>query len=95
MSGRLSSVRTAPFSRPPVVLVLALYRTVSKVIVDFFLKIFCFAPRSNRLRRSDNTRSTEAKQLDDGIGDTLVGVFACSGVHPSARLEDAVGVLNR
>ena len=40
-----------------------------------------------RLRRSDNTTSAEAKQLDDGIGDTLVAVRATSGVYKRARLR--------
>jgi len=39
--------------------------------MDSFRRKFLSA-RLNRLRRSDHTRSVEAKQLDDGIGDTFV-----------------------
>jgi hypothetical protein len=42
--------------------------------------LFVALTRLNRLPRSHNTRTVEAKQLDDGIGDTLVAVMAMSGV---------------
>jgi DNA invertase Pin-like site-specific DNA recombinase len=46
--------------------------------------------RLKRLRRSDNTRSAEAKQLDDGIGDTLVAsarraAFTCVDDRAAGR----------
>src|SRR5580704_17831803 len=49
--------------------------------------LFVAHTRLNRLRRSNNTRSVEAKQLDDGIGDTLVAARATSGVYKRARLR--------
>src|SRR6266446_966454 len=51
-----------------------------------FRKSSC-AYQLNRLRRTNNTRSVEAKQLDDGIGDTLVAVRATCGVYKRARLR--------
>ena len=39
--------------------------------MDSFRRKFLSA-RVNRLWRSDHTRSVETKQLDDGIGDTLL-----------------------
>src|SRR6267143_7214097 len=87
MSRGQASVRAVTFSRPPVVWGLAVYRTFSRVIVDSFPKLFVAHTRLNRLRLSDNTRSVKAKQLDDGIGDTLVAVRATSGVYKRPRLR--------
>jgi hypothetical protein len=43
--------------------------------------IFVEHTRLNGLPPSDNTRSVEAKQLDDGIGDTFVSVGRTSEVQ--------------
>jgi hypothetical protein len=43
--------------------------------------IFVAHTRLNGLPPSDNTRSVEAKQLDDGIGDTFVSVGRTSEVQ--------------
>src|SRR6267378_7865496 len=49
--------------------------------------LFVAHTRLNRLPRTNNTRSVKAKQLDDGIGDTLVAVRATCGVYKRARLR--------
>src|SRR6266852_1314029 len=95
MSRGQASVRAVTFSRPPVVWGLAVYTTFSRVIVDSFPKLFGAHTRLKRLRLSDNTRSVKAKQLDDGIGDTLVAVRATSGVYKRARLRCGNYIVSR
>jgi hypothetical protein len=43
--------------------------------------------QSNRLRCSDKTRSAEAKQLDEGVVDTLESVGATSGAHTPVSIK--------
>jgi hypothetical protein len=58
------------------------FRTTVGDVAVTFLRIFS-RRRLNRLSRSDNTGCLEAKQSDDGIGDT----FALVGADFSATSE--------
>jgi hypothetical protein len=65
------------------------------ITADFLAHRYLPSDRLNRSERSDHTRGVEARQLDDGIGDTLVShraqnSDASSFVCFESRQEDRI-----
>jgi len=56
-----------------------------------YLHLFVAQIQLHRRQQGDDTRNMRAKQLDEGIADTLVSVHATDGRGDELQIPDGIG----